>query len=499
MSHNPSGAEIRHLMDALNMASALMASKARPEDIAIFIGTTKAGKSTLINYMLGNELVGERQQRFTPVTITKTGNYGPTIGEGSSSETIIPTRWDNSHLLPDLVLWDAPGFEDNRGPVQDITNAYYIFELFRKIHSVKIVLVVDFNDINTDRVNPFLSLLQSVKNLLHTRIRACFSSIVVAFTKVPSILNDCPVDVPLICEMIDHKILKNRTLEISLEGRKLVAHLMKNPQQIGLFKMAGVGPLGPEIGKGVTQAILGAQSVSSDILRDVVCPSLAEKSQNFLFRSRERLSSTSNLKELIDTVNQVYQEKIIEIRKMLTGGQTDKNELEVNRVKLSVLTDDIDKVLVPGTSFRRKINLLEKVDQRVENKILNHGLLARSELMQFVDKLLGLKESDELDMYIEAVLCNAKTQIQKLVYVIDMKLGSISKRQYEEKMREENEKYVQEIENKEKELKELKEHNNEKKKKMGFCATVGDTLDNTLDSISRTLRIMWNAAAAWSL
>ena len=57
---NPTPEEIASLVDALETASMMMSSQNYDEDVVIFLGTTKAGKSTLINFLLGNELLGEQ-------------------------------------------------------------------------------------------------------------------------------------------------------------------------------------------------------------------------------------------------------------------------------------------------------------------------------------------------------------------------------------------------------------------------------------------------------
>ena len=46
--------------------------------------------------------------------------------------------------------------------------------------------------------------------------------------------------------------------------------------------------------------------------------------------------------------------------------------------------------------------------------------------MQFVDKLLDLKESREFDIYVEPMLCNAKAEIQTAIFTINLKLANIA-------------------------------------------------------------------------
>lgn len=59
--------DLKHLENALHTAAAYMASQAKYEDAAIFKGSTRSGKSSLINYIIGNELVGENFSSIKPV------------------------------------------------------------------------------------------------------------------------------------------------------------------------------------------------------------------------------------------------------------------------------------------------------------------------------------------------------------------------------------------------------------------------------------------------
>lgn len=43
--------------------------------------------------------------------------------------------------------------ESSRWPVQDIINAFYIYELFKNFSSIEIGLVIDINDVANDNIN----------------------------------------------------------------------------------------------------------------------------------------------------------------------------------------------------------------------------------------------------------------------------------------------------------------------------------------------------------
>ena len=53
--------------------------------------------------------------------------------------TTVPNKWHDAEN--NITYWDCPGFEDNRGPAQDIANAFFIKNLFT-IPKLKIMLVV---------------------------------------------------------------------------------------------------------------------------------------------------------------------------------------------------------------------------------------------------------------------------------------------------------------------------------------------------------------------
>ena len=86
--------EMKELEAGLIEASQKMDREARDEDAAVFLGATKAGKSTLVNFVIGNELIGEQAEEFLPVAVRMAGrrNAGPAIGAASNSETVVPTR-----------------------------------------------------------------------------------------------------------------------------------------------------------------------------------------------------------------------------------------------------------------------------------------------------------------------------------------------------------------------------------------------------------------------
>ena len=83
------------------------------------------------------------------VDIKDNSKKGPKIGTKSVSETTYPSRYNTDDYG---VVWDCPGYNDNRGLTQDIANSFYVKNLFEKAASVRVLVVTDFNDIDSDDV-----------------------------------------------------------------------------------------------------------------------------------------------------------------------------------------------------------------------------------------------------------------------------------------------------------------------------------------------------------
>ena len=478
--------DLQHLGHALHTAAAYMASQAKHEDAIIVIGSTRSGKSSLINYIIGNQLIGEKISACKPVVLKKFDNSpGPQIGIGSTSETIIPSRW-NSHKLNNLGIWDAPGFDDNRGAVQDITNAFYINELFKNIKSAKIILVTDINDIANDSIRPFLSLLNSIENIFNEKMSECFSSIGIIFSKVPKTLYDNEVDKNFINELLKEQFLSSKAIEISEPAKELIRYLIKNNQNIGLFKRATAGLIIDDIiDEGIFEVIKEIKGLQEEILKQV-SPSISHSSKVFLFNVREKLSCMRIFTELQKLVGSIFEETLIDFKKMKEEGLSHDKLIQWTQ-ELSITADRISKVLDSNISFHEKISEIKVIDPRIENLIRHYNLHQKAKFMEFIDQLLNLKESRHFDINLQSILVTAKTKVDELLIWVKLQLKEITMKEAEAEALKAREKYEKEIEELKTEMKDVKKHNEKVKKELGLFASVGYAIDSGLEYVGSAI------------
>lgn len=153
----------------------------------IVCGDTGAGKSTLINYLTGEKLVALKPVNSKKLYLdTNTPTLKAKIGHLQTSETQIPNKIHDETLK--LTYWDCPGFEDSRGAVCDISNAFYINKLFNS-QKLKTMIVVDEASINgSKRGKVFKDLVLRLSELFVNK-EDLYKSVVLVFTKIRDIEN----------------------------------------------------------------------------------------------------------------------------------------------------------------------------------------------------------------------------------------------------------------------------------------------------------------------
>lgn len=176
--------------------------KAQDKNLILVLGDTGAGKSTVINYLLGykmknvlNEetLINEASPfrkcddgSYEPIPKKADGTYdispevfampGETIG---SSTTLFPNilRADGQKLFPQILAvseegsesyyCDCPGFSDNRGEIYKVCASVLTESVVRVARNVKVMVVVDDKSMQTKRGEGLADLGKTLGEVFH--------------------------------------------------------------------------------------------------------------------------------------------------------------------------------------------------------------------------------------------------------------------------------------------------------------------------------------------
>lgn len=127
-------------------------------------GPTGSGKSTLINYLLSNQMIFEKKYGNYAIMKAQETCIGPKISNQNISGTTYPEAYDWKY---GLSLMDWPGTKDTRGPEADILSAIAISQCLVPKTRAKFLIVISINNLNegrgikymTDHFKPFYELL----------------------------------------------------------------------------------------------------------------------------------------------------------------------------------------------------------------------------------------------------------------------------------------------------------------------------------------------------
>jgi len=157
--------------------------QASGKELVLVIGKTGAGKSTLINYLVGCQMESSLSPGHLTADISAVDEIME-IGHGRASQTEHP----KAHFDEEsgLCYCDCPGFDDNRGPETDIANAFGIKSITRHAASVRaVVVLVNYHTLKADRAVGLADTIKTTRALFSNQITDHIPSIRLVVTKAP--------------------------------------------------------------------------------------------------------------------------------------------------------------------------------------------------------------------------------------------------------------------------------------------------------------------------
>ncbi|XP_043472646.1 uncharacterized protein LOC122505221 [Leptopilina heterotoma] len=252
------------------------ATRGQSGNAAIFLGDVGSEKEALINYLIGNELIAYRPNKYEALKLRKANNSttGPEIYTGTVSKTKIPTKWKSTRTeLQNLEIWDTPPLMDNRGPLQDLNNSIYLYHLIRSLESLKFVVVINCHDIISDDIGQILRLLRTLETLFNDKFRDFLPSISVIISRAPEKIEDILVDREFIKKKLDSNIIQDSTLVMSNVSRDFLRQIMSNKKSVGIFrKPENVEKVTAVIDDNIIQAINNAESKDKSSNQNISLP-----------------------------------------------------------------------------------------------------------------------------------------------------------------------------------------------------------------------------------
>lgn len=376
------------------------------KDLIMVLGNTRSGKSTLVNYLLGTPLMGVQSGRMEFRIKKKGESNGPSIGQGSLSHTTIP----QVYRVPgqeNMAFVDPPGFEDNRGVVQDILNALCINQI-KYARSIKFVLVSDIVDITADCIRNFTSSLQHIQNLI-SNFDCLQRSFCLILTKDWN--NHTHEEIVT--------ILTNKILNVDINMDKiLVTKFTQNKDSIGLFRQPDTaGDISSALDYYASNAI--SKSTYIDVEKCEVKFALSEKALAVLFEIYPEYTDTAFFNQQLHSLitNHIA---YFEVDRYVFASfdeelQTTKNALEVISSNLSTqiqqyqnlshVMESLDFLLADTLSPEFRTNFLfvmmldksEILEMTYTNMIITNYINSLQELRSKVDYVLSKIGHEERD------------------------------------------------------------------------------------------------------
>ncbi|XP_043461757.1 uncharacterized protein LOC122498187 [Leptopilina heterotoma] len=424
-----------NLSDILKMEETLKESiefvknKVTDKRGVLFIGIAKAGKSTLMNYVIGKKLKAVRTHKFENIMITQEseGDAAPEIGNKSTSLTTIPTKW-KSNKIPDFTLWDCPGFSDNRELIQDVTNALYIYQLIKSIDEIKFTLVISYDAFKDDNIQPFLTLLTHIATLFGNNFKHIYDSISVIFTKVPFSVNNEVVNNEYINSKLREKVVLRTQIKMDESSRNFINYLTNNEDNIAIFRRPKrEGKLTTCVNDNIMPAIRKTKKINNILIKDVK-PSLSVESSLYLRTSLSDLLQTKSFLDMQNDVSRILQS----LEKEIDGKKCIQNFgcMSYNKVKLTRYAYKIKLYSNRNNYAFDNIEMLKNLRVEFKESIHKRNLLEIMKAVSFIDIVLKKNAEKQIALFVKSIMDHFEAAIVNLIAKIDYNYYNMHKNKF---------------------------------------------------------------------
>lgn len=185
------------IQNDLDLFEAGVEGHVQTDEVVLVIGSTRSGKSTVMNILAGKEIEVQKDgwNYFIDVVggdyagaITATGFRPMAISHGCDACTTFP----NYIIVEGKQFWDCPGFNDNRGLEVEISNAYYVNKILsytaEGMGGVKFIIVQDSDGIGVHGGKSFTDCIETICKIFNPSQSEDFENLIDAtsfvFTKV---------------------------------------------------------------------------------------------------------------------------------------------------------------------------------------------------------------------------------------------------------------------------------------------------------------------------